>query len=307
MITKPTVMILGAGASMPSGFPSGEDLFRTVRSLNIDQLADKIQPAERHLVHPLQLAVRNSLDQSLDAMLELRPDLQKAGKAFMARELLQIEHNVMRHNEDRAGAWYRALWRAFDLSSLEAFRRTPLKIVTYNYDRSLEYALINSLQQRFMVPWDECAAAMDCIGPIHLHGQLGFLPGTTSNRDEIVAYGSMPEKVTDADCIIAARNIRIVHEPKPTDAPFLWARNAISAANRVTFLGFGYAPTNIERLQLPDCMEPNTEVFLCKYGFTPEQDRDLIRPYFKSWPNVAAGAENEDILQFFRKYPMLLL
>src|SRR5262249_4143950 len=123
LITKPTVMILGAGASMPYRFPSGEGLFQSARKLDLNALADTIRPASPHLARPLHLAVRDSLDQSLDAMLELRADLGEAGKAYMARTLLQAEAAARASVDDDPGAWYRTLWSAFDLRSIEAFRK----------------------------------------------------------------------------------------------------------------------------------------------------------------------------------------
>jgi hypothetical protein len=65
------MMILGAGASMPYEFPSGEGLFNHARRMPLETLASTIHPAGRRLAPPLHLAVRESLDQSLDAMLEL--------------------------------------------------------------------------------------------------------------------------------------------------------------------------------------------------------------------------------------------
>jgi hypothetical protein len=106
--------------------------------------------------------------------------------------------------------------------------------------------------------------------------------------------------------ISAARNIKIVHEPNPNDEAFVRTRDAIAAAARGAFLGFGYAERNIERLQLAECMKQPTEVYLCEYGFTVQQEGLLIVPYFSAWNSRAPGTEHEDILQFFRKYPGLL-
>jgi hypothetical protein len=169
----------------------------------------------------------------------------------------------------------------------------------------LESALVRSLQQHFTASLDECANALDCIGPIHLHGQLGFLQGFSDKRDQFVAYGGAG--LTDEECAIAARNIKIVSEPKPNDEAFARARQAISAADRVVFLGFGYARQNVERLRLADCMKLETQVYLCEYGFTAEQDSKLIRPYFSAWRDLRTGTVAEDILAIFRKFPELLL
>jgi len=269
------------------------------RQLQVHEVSDEISPSQRDHAGPLQLAVRSSLHRSLDAMLERRSELVEAGKAYMARRLLRAEAAAREAVADAPGTWYHILWDAMDLASLEAFRATPLKIITYNYDRSLEYALVSSLQQQFTATVDECAKALDCIGPIHLHGQLGFLPGFSADRKGIVSYGSTPGGITDEDWARAARNIRIVHEPTPMDEAFMRARDAISCAEHVAFLGFGYVRQNVERLQLDTCMKHQTVVYLCQYRFSTQQDRAIIRPQFSKWSNLFPGTEEEDIRAFY--------
>jgi len=308
-LSAPTVLILGAGASVPYKFPTGEELFNRVRRTSIEFVMDQLRPASAALASPLQLAVRESLDRSLDALLELRADLVEAGKAFMARQLLLAEAGDRGAVEDSNEAWYRVLWDAFDLSSPEAFSRTPLTVITYNYDRSLEYRLMGALAQRFKLSVDQCAPLLKRVGPIHLHGQLGYLPGFKAGKKDIVAYGSMPPEsggITNEDCLVAARNIRIVNEPKPDDDAFVRARKAIQGAERVAFLGFGYARQNIERLQLANCMEPNIRLYLCAKGYTTEQAQKLIEPVFHYWNPRMIGLESEDIVKFLRHFPDLL-
>lgn len=243
-------------------------------------------------------------------MLESQPGLVEIGKAYMARNLLQRELNDRQRRMDLGGAWYRTLWGAFDRRSLDAFRRTPLKIVTYNYDRSLEYALVGALQVQFGASDEDCANALDCIGPLHLHGQLGYLSGFPVPHDSIVHYGSSPDEAapTDSDCLNAARQIRIVHEPNPQEEAFVRARGALASAERIIFLGFGYAPQNVERLQLTTCVNRHAEIFLCVTGFTGEQQMAMIRPYFTPWGHsLRSGAEQDDIVAFFRRFPEALL
>jgi len=307
-VSKPTVFIVGAGGSIPYGFPSGEGLLASARVQTANRLVDIIRPAARTLVPSFQFAVQGTLDRSLDAMLELRTDIVDAGKAFMARTILVAEAAHREIREDRPGAWHRILWDAFDLRSIDSFRSTPLKIITYNYDRSIEYALVRSLRERFQLTLEQCALALDRIGPIHLHGQLGFMPGFARTNANIVPYGGNPSGITDDECATAARSIRIIHEPKPTDEAFIRARVAISEAERVVFLGFGFARRNVERLQLHDCMKETVHLYLCTTGFSPEQQRAFVLPSFQPrWRVVSTGDENDDIVRFFRRYPEIFL
>jgi hypothetical protein len=208
----------------------------------------------------------------------------------------------------RAQRWHEMLWSACDRRSLQEFRATPLTILTYNYDRSVEFAFARSLESKFHVSTAECAAAMDCIGPIHLHGQLGFLKAFTTSPSRVVPFGGDLTGLTENNFATAAAEIKIVHEPTPQDEAFIRARDALSCADRLIILGFGYAPQNVQRLLLETCLKKSTQIYLCTTGFTPAQTLANIRPFFSSWTTgLQTGGENQDIVQFLRHFPGALL
>jgi hypothetical protein len=275
--------------------------------MNLVQLgADSGLDPNSQLCRDLQAAIRGTLYQSLDAMLEWRDDLTVPGKMLIATLLLQWENKVLHAPTYSDESWYELIWDACDLGSLDSFRATPLTIISYNYDRYFEYRLIESLRERFRRSEQDCAQALDCIGPIHLHGQLGFLPGFGESVLRTVAFGSSPAEFA-TDCLRAATSIQIVHEANPLGDAFARAQSAIAAAERVIFLGFGYAKTNVERLRLPDCMKPTTKLYLCVKGYTLEELNTHILPRLNKWPIGGMGRGAEDIVQFFRRFPEALL
>jgi hypothetical protein len=93
VITIPTVLILGAGASAPRGFSTGGELLSQARRAGQSGLEEMIKPVSENYAEALSAAVRGTGDKSLDAMLELRSDLVQAGKALMARVLLNCERS----------------------------------------------------------------------------------------------------------------------------------------------------------------------------------------------------------------------
>jgi hypothetical protein len=309
-IRENTVIVLGAGASVPYGFPSGEKLLRDARALDIDGFEEFVRFADRPIVKTLRYALRGTLERSIDAALETQvEDVVDAGKLFMARSLLQREFAMRDKFEDHAGKWHEILWEVCDSSSLDAFRASKITLITYNYDRSVEYALIRALSTKFSTKEAKCAAALDCIGPIHLHGQLGLLPAFGASNDLTVPFGGSDadEGPTERDFQVAANAIRIVHEPRPTDEPFMRARDAIGAATRIIFLGFSYAKNNVERLLLHDCLKKESQVYLCLKGFSAKEAYIRVVPHFSAWSNRMMGEEDEDIVKFFKHYPEALL
>ena len=104
MITKPTVLVLGAGASMPYGFPSGEELLQTIHS-NTDLTYPPFPEAHpKNWYNMLNqcgiskskiINFRNDLYQShqpsVDAFLEYRPEYLDVGKLCIALALIPFE------------------------------------------------------------------------------------------------------------------------------------------------------------------------------------------------------------------------
>jgi hypothetical protein len=310
-LNKRTVIVLGAGASMPYKFPSGEDLLHEARQLDLEQMQDWVGSShDRQIVKALRHALRGTLERSIDAALEtLSKEVIDAGKSYMARSILKREFEMRDRFEKDPDKWHEILWEAFDLKSIDAFKDTPLTLITYNYDRSVEFALSRSLQYKFRLDEDRCAEALQPIGPIHLHGQLGLLPSGIVQRELIVPFGGRDEEdgPTHDDCLVAARCIQVVHEPVPTASQFVQARRALQAAERVIFLGFGYAPNNMERLQLDRSVSPTAQIFLCVTGFSPQQIGTHIQPHFKTWGSrVLYGDGDMDIVKFFRMFPAAL-
>jgi hypothetical protein len=241
MLSKSTVMILGAGASAPYGFNTGRGQLNWARSLEAPNLAIEIEPLSTTLVPQLQLTLRDTGERSIDAMLKASSALLPAAKALMARDLLRAERQTLAVRPEKDTYWYRTLYAALPRASLAEFRRAPLTIYTFNYDRSLDYFLWRALAVAFPdAHAAEIAEALDCIGPFHLHGQLGRLYPESAGTDEIVLYGGDASSggVTRSDVQAAIAQIKLISETTAIDEFFVRAQDAISCAEHLVFLGF---------------------------------------------------------------------
>ena len=134
MIKRNLVLVLGAGASMPYGFPSGRELVARALNKSVRSFLGEMgfHPSE---VKEFQTAMKFSDPPSVDAFLALRSELMKVGKAAIACVLVQCESpdNLF---QPAAGRWYPYLRRQLE-TSLELFRYNKASVVTFNYDRSL--------------------------------------------------------------------------------------------------------------------------------------------------------------------------
>ena len=187
MFTTPTVLVLGAGASYPYGFPTAKGLkeliceqFSSTRA-TASQLLSCLNP-EGSKFTPEEFsefteAFLKSGQPSVDAFLERRPEFLGVGKLAIAFCLMPFEREEKLYHPDpeRGEDWYEYLSVKLN-SSFEEFGENKLSIITFNYDRSLEHYLLNSLINLHGKTRDECAKALAQIPIVHVYGQLGERP-----------------------------------------------------------------------------------------------------------------------------------
>lgn len=245
MIRIPTVLILGAGASHDYGFP----LARRLRDLvcSIPGTVGEQRVVEAGFDHKdltqFVNTLRYSAYGSVDWFLEQKKWQQfiPVAKAAIAAALIPFE-TVDRlfppHAPDHD--WYELLVNTLD-SDADRFAENSLSVITFNYDRSLEHYLFTVLRTRRQS--DSAAAqALASIEIIHVHGSLGKLPP--------LHRGGRPYTPTlDASMVRdAAKEIIVVGEASDDTAEFKRARDVLSKAKRIMFLGFGFHAESVRRL-----------------------------------------------------------
>jgi hypothetical protein len=253
MIATPTVLIIGAGASVGYGFPLGIDLVKLIVAA-----AGQGSPQRRELLSAefrggdldtfserLRLAGARSIDTFLEGNASTMVEI---GKAAIALIILQKEDQCKREGRLFIGSaerlkdhWLEFVWDQMRTgSAAETFVNNQITFITFNYDRLIEYYFRTVLQNAFALPAQEAENLTRSLRIIHLHGQLGT-PIFGHYRDPLP--GLLVQE--------AAKGIRVIHDQfADTDSNFQAAHGALEGASRVCMLGFGYHPVNIERLRL---------------------------------------------------------
>jgi len=314
MIREPIVLILGAGASAPYGFPTGAQLCRWVRGL-IDAQKDPFNHSVWERAKPILRELRfdearqkdfvhalsHSGKGSVDAFLEFRQEFMDIGKAFIAYFLIwcESEKNLFGDTQD----WYHYLLDKMNCP-LDNFSRNRLAVITFNYDRSFEHFLFTALRSSYGATHDEVASALQSIPVIHVHGQLGLLPWQ---------HGASPKNsrgyestANAANVRVAADGIKIISEARDTTPEFDKAHEYLENAKQVHFLGFGYFRKNMERLRIPK--NGQTSPWLKAawsgtfYGLTEAEVGQIQSQY----ANVEASSTDYATLDYLRESPKFL-
>lgn len=169
------------------------------------------------------------------------------GKAFITYILKKCESISSLYNPYNKPGWYQYLFNSlFGNSSVDDIKNLNLSIINYNYDRSLECYLHQSIKYRFNLKDDSALEILHQIPIIHIHGILG-------------QYPDVPYEVDDDICklIEISRNIKIIHELiEESDSKssgyfcsseYKKSYLLLEHSEKICFLGFGFHEVNMRR------------------------------------------------------------
>lgn len=341
---KRTVFVLGAGASCPYGYPSGAQLRtqicldlkraylehlkksqpdQTIRQKNYKEICDFID------------TFSNSSTQSIDLFIARNPRFAAVGKYIIAFEILGAEHRSHfreqakvakeRHSEPcsnpaivdfvERGYFQGEDWYSYLFSRLNSgltkpdvlpdFSDDKISFITFNYDRSLEQFLYESLTDSFAeVPETEVVKCLKQLKILHIYGQVA--PLKWQDSDKGIDYRPV---INESLLQKAASNIKTIYEQKKS-SELNDAQELLAGAQRIFFLGFAYAPENMEVLTLPEIVSPHCLVYGTAFNLIREEaeriesainhDRIKAQDYFNARPTKIEPCL--DCLMLLRKY-----
>lgn len=251
MIKTKTLFILGAGASVPFGYPASIGLREAIlrkgndvtilKALNYQD--DDPKPFQREFNRFLNEFARSSV-YSIDSFLEYRTEFMEIGKINIAAFLINHEDDgKLRFSGNN---WYMYLYDRLKVS-FDQFDQNNISFITFNYDRSLEQFLYEAIRCRFGKSPQECAEKLKSIPIVHLYGQLDPLPWQGENGRKYSSKENLIDRLR-----AASKNIKLISDERDISKSedFHNAYNLINDAQRIFFLGFSFDETNLDRLNI---------------------------------------------------------
>lgn len=281
-----TVLVLGAGASKPYGFPLGEQLKNHIIDNTTPAALDALNELRYDLttIREFKDALRWGDHATIDIFLERKTNFREIGSYFIAAAIGEFEKGS---SPFPARDWYLDLFRLLDLETLQG-NLPNLSIVTLNYDRSLEHFLkmyINYRCQAEIVR--RCHERRSRLSIIHAHGSIGPYPETQ--------YG---DATSDKESLRrAATRIRIVSDKLEESPDFRAAQDAIAEAKHIIFLGFGYNDQTLRALLSKRDLS-KTRFYGTAMQLNNDSRRDITE-FFHG--NINLGGADQDCLKFFRE------
>ena len=301
MRDEKTVFVLGAGASCPYGYPSGARLRELICfdggfwSDYSDYLRrNNIKEEKPGEVNRFRKIFKDANIKSIDVFMANNPKLAPIGKYIIAYEVFRAERNScfgeeakrIQEEEKRAmdsdsryrrdlirgtpefqgGDWYSYLYNRLieglvGKNALPDFSNGNLAFITFNYDRSLEHFLYESFRNSFTeVPESQVIQCLKKLKILHVYGQIAPLKWQDCNE----GMDYRPQ-ISEALLGRVSSNIRTIYEEKQ-NPELMEAQNLPKQAKQIFFLGFGYAPENMDVLGLPGLIPQTCWVYGTAFG-----------------------------------------
>jgi len=309
MIQKPTVLILGAGASEPYGYPLGAGLVERIVALTspgppmagFRQLLHHHSPL-REQVADFHSRLLRSDTGSIDDFLESNPDHRDLGKLCIAAAL--TVWGPKSNTLDARRHWYKYLWERLrqGAPTSRQFGDNQLRIITYNYERSFERYFASVLLHTYpdlakAGPNGAEALRVKAIPIVHLHGTLGEVADQAPSVPDVMMLNTLEFYKQ------AAAGIQIIHDVQPT-TDYATAQEWLREAKVICFLGFGYHPTNIKRLDLLDQVRGHAGLFCGGTALGMEQS-EVLRAETLLGIGGSILVRDVDALMYLRRYAPL--
>ncbi|MCL2762221.1 MAG: hypothetical protein FWD36_03305 [Treponema sp.] len=325
-----TVFVIGAGANVEIGMPSGNQLKKEIAGmLDFSSLRRGMVSGNLNIYSAMQHALKNneqilniadtikeamphaiSIDNFIDAHRN-EPGIILCGKLAIMESILLAEKKsylysyLSNDNEKILSTWYPLFFQKItEGCDINEFieRIKDISFIIYNYDRCFEYYMIHALCIYYKIGKKIAENIVEKMNIIHPYGTIGGI-----NEMPIDTTLSINQLL-----YLANNNIRtFAEDSEKTKRERCAIRDIMNNANRVIFLGFAYHPMNLEVLFKYIGIGSTKTVILTEHiqcygtGFgISEKDRNHIQSLLKETTSRIDQCDISDVscTQFFNDF-----
>lgn len=280
MVKDPLVVIVvGAGGSKPYGLPLGVELRDSILSfkngLSYRTLEECGFSSDEY--KEFCESLRTSGMRTVDEFLEKRPKWLEIGKCCIGIALGLVRYGDFLFPPDQPkDHWYEELWRGVFGGSWGGLKKANVRVVTFNYDKSLETYLAHVAANNVKgLHVDKAMGWLNDEMIVHVHGAMDQIDAILLGRRFL--SGAKSTRVVQS----AMKSIIVVSESVGRTKEFVTARKWLWGAEHVVFAGFGFHEANMSRLGFREGKRLFAgRVSLCRKGLRISQIDRMCRRYF---------------------------
>lgn len=176
-----------------------------------------------------------------------------------------------------ADTWFHAFFQLICLNSQEEdlpARLSCVRVVTFNYDRTLEHFLFHSIQNYYGCSPERAAEILSYLTVFHPYGKVGNLPWQNSGVG--VPFGG---DMHSSALLQVSKGLRTFTEgTSESESQIESIRESIFKAEIITFLGFAYHELNLQLLFGPQRkipIRPSKQVFGTAMGLSESNKKAI--------------------------------
>jgi len=330
MIKENTLFILGAGASTPYGFPTGNKLRENI-SKKLGLLINKYINPESSFEDDALFDLLKDLPEftsslsrslaSIDLFLSWQNRFEEIGKIGIILSIIdfEIQSTFREESKNVSSDWYSHIFRFLtkDITKYDdykSFENNKVNFVTFNYDRSLEYLISDSLAAAFNLNMAELQGLMSNIQFHHVYGKVAKL--SWQNEDSKVLDYLRPKSAGNYKFSLnfiksLMKNIYLIQERQDINKEII--KSLIKNASKIYVLGFGFLKENMEILDLVSNCNYNSHIYCTAIHNNEEENKQIILNNFiekgKLTPphtplNHRVHIKNMNCLELLREFPL---
>jgi hypothetical protein len=316
MITNNTVLILGAGASVPYGYPTAIELRKFIINEFRRRYTDRLRGKNKYNEDDIRTEMakysylidsfKQSSTKSFDLFLSRnKGKYYEHGKFILAWCILYFEL-ISKFNEDiekPESDWYTLLYNNMTdemtkSTDLEKFNENKMRIITFNYDRSFEEFLWRSLFFSFAGDREDVIKISEWIKVFHTYGKILDLQWEYPGKGEKYQTNNILDLAEEAK-----NNIQIIYDERNPRLEEI--KKIIIETERIFFLGFGYSKENIEAIGLVNILGKHQSVYGTALNFTDKERikvKSLLMKLNPGLPDHHIHIDDLDCVGILREY-----